>query len=208
MKNSPEKLLNFFHRLEKLKYTLRHSWLSDGRRESVAEHTWRSAFMAMLMCEEIPDVNKSRVIEMLIVHDLGEISEGDIPAFLKDEEKREQVDRVEEKAIDELTREIHPQTRTYIRSLCEEYKKGSTVEAKIAKAIDKMEALLQHNEADISTWIDLEYSYNLTYGQKECRYNDYLKECIKLINNETKAKVQDAKDNKRKWQPHSMNKNS
>ena len=99
MRNFPENLLNFFHRLEKLKYTLRHSWLSDGRRESVAEHTWRSTLMAMLICEEIPDVNKSRIIEMLIVHDLGEVSEGDIPAFLKDKEKRERQIRLRRRRL-------------------------------------------------------------------------------------------------------------
>ena len=43
-----EKTLAFLPLAERLKRELRHSWLSDGRRESVAEHTWFIALMALL----------------------------------------------------------------------------------------------------------------------------------------------------------------
>lgn len=68
---------------EKLKCSTRHSDTSSGRRESVAEHSWRLALMAMLLEDEFSDVNISKVIKMCLIHDLGEAFTGDIAAFDK-----------------------------------------------------------------------------------------------------------------------------
>ena len=51
-----------------------------------------------------------------------------------------------------------------------EMEEQRTLEAKIFKALDKMEALISHNEADISTWLPLEYELNLTYGRRRCSF--------------------------------------
>lgn len=75
--------LNLMHTVEKLKCTLRHSWTSTGRRESVAEHTWRLALMAYFIKDEFPEANAEKVILMCLCHDLGETFTGDIPAFQK-----------------------------------------------------------------------------------------------------------------------------
>ena len=45
----PKEFLAFLARLEKLKCNTRHSWTSSGRHESVAEHSWRLAMLAMLV---------------------------------------------------------------------------------------------------------------------------------------------------------------
>ena len=67
---------------EGLKKELRHSWLSDGRRESVAEHTWRVALMAMALESSLPQkVNSEKLLKMIIIHDLVEAYATDIPAF-------------------------------------------------------------------------------------------------------------------------------
>ncbi len=67
---------------EKLKMELRHSWLSNGRRESVAEHTWRLALMAMAIEPYLPNqVNSEKLLKMIIIHDLVEAYAKDIPAF-------------------------------------------------------------------------------------------------------------------------------
>ncbi len=49
-------------------------------------------------------------------------------------------------------------------------KERKTTEAKLYKALDKMEVVIQHNEADISTWLPLEYDLQLTYGEKETAF--------------------------------------
>ena len=58
--------LNLMHTVEKLKCTLRHSWTSTGRRESVAEHTWRLALMAYFIKDEFPEANAEKVILMCL----------------------------------------------------------------------------------------------------------------------------------------------
>ncbi len=65
-------LLDFLRRCERLKSTLRSGYTADGRQESVADHTWRLCLMAMLFAERFPDIDTLRLVQMLVVHDLGE----------------------------------------------------------------------------------------------------------------------------------------
>ena len=67
-----------------------------------------------------------------------------------------------------------------------------TLEAKIYKALDKLEALIQHNEADLSTWIPLEYDLQMTYGNKECSFSD-MKELRDTVREDSKKKVRQEK---------------
>ena len=53
----PNKLLDILHTAERLKDTLRHCDTSKGRRESVAEHSWRLALMAFFLRDEFPDTD-------------------------------------------------------------------------------------------------------------------------------------------------------
>ena len=76
-------LLDFMNLAEKLKCRLRHSWTSDGRQESVAEHTFRLCMFAWLVRDEIEGVDMDRVMQLCLFHDIGEAVTGDIPAFEK-----------------------------------------------------------------------------------------------------------------------------
>ncbi len=87
-----EKILNilkFLNEVEKLKSVTRHSWTSSGRQESVPEHSWRMAVFALALEKEFPEINIQRVIELAVVHDFGEIYEGDTPAFKENPNKLE-----------------------------------------------------------------------------------------------------------------------
>ena len=57
----PKEFLAFLARLEKLKCNTRHSWTSSGRHESVAEHSWRLAMLAMLLRERFPELRLSLI---------------------------------------------------------------------------------------------------------------------------------------------------
>lgn len=70
-----------------------------------------------------------------------------------------------------------------------------TLESKIYKALDKMEAIMQHNEADISTWLPLEYELNLSYGSDEVKFSPYMENLKKEINNDSLLKIRNAKQN-------------
>ena len=80
---NPGKLLKILNVAEKLKCNTRHCYTSSGRHESVAEHCWRTALMAMLLESEFPQADMNKVIKMILIHDLGEAFTGDIPCFNK-----------------------------------------------------------------------------------------------------------------------------
>ena len=80
--------LEILHVAEKLKDTPRHCTTSKGRTESVAEHSWRISLMAMLLRHEFPEVNIDKVVDMCLIHDLGECFTGDIPTFVKTDADR------------------------------------------------------------------------------------------------------------------------
>lgn len=170
--------IEFLNKIEKLKCNTRHSWTSSGRQESVAEHSWRLAVMAMLCADEYPSLNINKVIKMCLIHDFGEAITGDIPAFLKtqtDEDK-------EDEAITSLFTLLPADISSEFVLLFEEMKQLKTPEAKLFKSLDNMEALISHNEANISTWLPIEYEENLTYGQKNAEWSEWtlkLKETIK-----------------------------
>ena len=146
MKEKALKLLDFLRATEPLKYVTRHSWCSNGRQESVAEHSWRMAFIAFLLEDEFSKLDMKKAIEMCLIHDFGEI-DGDIPAFKKTEDD----DSHEIVQLKKLTQNLPPGLRSKIISLHNEFNSCETPEAKLANALDKLEAVIQHNDADIST---------------------------------------------------------
>ena len=81
----PENLLELLHTAGKLKDTTRHCYTPGGRHESVAEHSWRLALMAFWLRDEFPELDMNRVVQMCLIHDLGEAFTGDIPVFNKTE---------------------------------------------------------------------------------------------------------------------------
>ena len=60
----PKEFLAFLARLEKLKCNTRHSWTSSGRHESVAEHSWRLAMLALLLRDALPEVDMAEEEEI------------------------------------------------------------------------------------------------------------------------------------------------
>ena len=184
MEEKAKKILEFLSLIEPLKSVTRHSWCSDGRHESVAEHAWRMAVMAVLIQDEFPDVDIKKVLEMCLLHDLGEIN-GDIPAFKKGLED----DNSEFEDLKNLVRGLPVWLEEKIISLQKEFDACVTPEAKLANALDKLEALIQHNDADISTWNDIEYELNLTYGHDQTNYHPFLKNLRKLVKQKTINKI-------------------
>lgn len=175
---------------EKLKNNTRHSWTSSNRHESVAEHSWRLSLMAYLVKDEFPDVDINKVILMCICHDLGEAITGDIPAF----NKTKSDEFIEDREVKQLLGDLPEPYKKELIMLFLEMHEQKTVESKIYKALDKMETLIQHNEADISTWLPLEHELNLIYGEKEVEFSKYMKELKQKINEDTVNKIKDSKE--------------
>jgi putative hydrolase of HD superfamily len=156
-------VLDFLRAAEALKITPRSGWTSAGERESVAEHTWRLCLMALVLAPEFPEVDFARLVRICIVHDLGEAIGGDIPA-------PEQAALAAGKAADErrdlmtLLAPLPAARRDEIAALWDEYEAAATPEAQLAKALDKLETILQHTQGKNPP--DFDYRFNLGYGRK------------------------------------------
>ena len=181
----PAQLLKILRVAEKLKCNTRHCVTSTGRPESVAEHSWRLALMAMLLTGEFPELDLNRVIRMCLIHDLGEAFTGDIPTFVKTDADSRREDDLFDRWIQTLPADV----RGEWESLLEEMNAQKTGESKLYKALDRLEAVIQHNESDIDTWLPLEYSLQLTYGAENVRFSPYLRELKQEIDQWTREKI-------------------
>lgn len=185
----PEEFLQVLHMAEQLKQTPRHCWTSDGSRETVAAHSWRTALAAWFLQDVFPEVEISRVIVMCLIHDLGETFTGDIPAF----EKTAADGQKEERCLLAWVDGLPSPYDGYLRDLYREMEAQETAEAKLYRALDKLEALVQHNESDTATWLPLEYQLNRTYGNEQVAWSPYLQQLRQLLLAETEQKIAEAK---------------
>jgi 5'-deoxynucleotidase YfbR-like HD superfamily hydrolase len=161
-------LLDFLRAAERLKTVTRSGYTSAGERESVAEHTWRLSLMALLLAPEFPEVDFARLVKICLVHDLGEAIGGDVPA--PEQARRRAAGASSGKAADErrdlvtLLQTLPPSLREEITALWDEYEAAESPEAKLAKALDKLETILQHTQGRNPP--DFDYRFNLGYGRE------------------------------------------
>lgn len=185
----PKALIDFLGVLERLKCNTRHSWTSTGRHETVAAHAWRLSMLAWLVRGQVQDVDHDRVLLMCLVHDFGEAVTGDIPAF----EKTSADESDEQAAVLSMLQALPADACTQLTALFEEIFALQTREARLFNALDKLEAVLQHNEAPISTWLALEYDLQKTYGVQEASEFPYIDALRRQILRDTEAKIQSEK---------------
>jgi putative hydrolases of HD superfamily len=154
--------LAFLHAAENLKNTLRSGRTSGGRPESTAEHTWRLCLMAMVFAPAFPEADIGRLLRICIVHDLGEAINGDIPAPQQGADGT----KADAERADLLTllEPLPEPARGEILALWDEYNAARTLEARLAKAFDKLETIQQHNQGKNPPGFD--YAFNLDYGQR------------------------------------------
>ena len=185
----PRELLDILAIAERLKDVTRHCYSSKGRHESVAEHCWMMTLMAFLLKEEFPEADMEKVIHMCLIHDLGEAFTGDIPVFDKTDADEER----EEALLYSWVRSLPEEKSREMMALYEEMDARQTLEAKIYKAMDNLEAVIQHNFSPVSTWIPREYELNQTYGWERVQFSDYLLELRREILKDTVRIIEDTK---------------
>lgn len=185
----PRELLDILHVAERLKNATRHSYTSERRHESVAEHSWRIALMAYLLRDAFPQADMDKVTRMCLIHDLGEAFTGDIPAF----DKTKADEQTEEALLDRWVSSLPKPVGDDMRALYDEMNARQTLEAKIYKALDSLEAVIQHNEGPLDTWIELEYELNLTYGNDKVAFSDVLTRLREAIRQDTIDKIKQEK---------------
>lgn len=181
----PREYLDILHVAEKLKDTPRHCTTSNRRIESVAEHSWRVSLMAFLLRSEFPELDLDKVTRMCLIHDLGECFTGDIPTFLKTEGDRAMEDSLLVRWVGTLPEELSRE----MRALYREMDAQQTGEAKLYKALDKLEALIQHNESPLDTWAENEFELNKRYAFDAAAFSDWLTALRREILTDTLEKI-------------------
>jgi putative hydrolase of HD superfamily len=175
--------LDFLRQAEKLKDVLRSSHTSGGRPESTAEHTWRLCLWVVVFSDRLGKIDLTKLLKICIVHDLGEALTGDIPAVSQGTGKTSQ----ERADLDALTKPLPRTQREEILSLWEEYENASSPEAVLAKGLDKLETILQHNQGQNPA--DFDYAFNLTYGVKHTSVHPLLAEIRSILDDDTRARM-------------------
>ncbi|WP_276496744.1 HD domain-containing protein [Pontibacter litorisediminis] len=193
MKEQLKNVLEVLNLSEKLKYELRHSWLSNGRQESVAEHTWRMALMVVLLEPYLDnEIDVARTLKMVIVHDLVEAEAGDIPAFEVNTIALKELKRQKElKAIENLRQALGNGLGQHVYELWHEFEDKLTYEARVANALDKLEVQIQHNHADINTWLEIEQEFVFLMG-RHTEFDSCLQQLKELIEAQAVEKMEAA----------------
>ena len=141
--------------------------------------------MAYWVSDEFPEADLEKLMKMCLIHDLGEAFTGDIPTFNKTEADEQK----ESSLLGEWVAGLPQPFADEMRALYQEMEERETLEARIYKALDNLEALIQHNESDISTWIPLEYYQQMTYGNDKVQFSEYLTKLRDEVRNDSKKKI-------------------
>jgi putative hydrolase of HD superfamily len=143
--------------------------------------------MALLVADEFPGVDINKVVKMCLIHDFGEAITGDIPSFYKTQQDKD----IEESAVLGLLQRLPTGIADEFAGLFTEMDEMKTAEAKLFKALDKMEAIASHNESPLDTWLELEYTENLTYGAQEVAHSEYLTTLKEELYRDSVQKIED-----------------
>ncbi len=137
--------------------------------------------MVIILAEKLDqEIDVLKALKLSVVHDLSEAYVWDMPSFLSE---RKDHALKEQEAMESLKSRYNNSTIDEIYDLWMEYENQTSIESKFIKALDKMEAAIQHNEWDLSTWTEPEYDIILNWASPYCKYDNFLKdfnECVRL----------------------------
>ena len=146
--------------------------------------------MAIVLSQEIDaKIDVAHVLEMTIVHDLGEVYLGDYQVYGDGNPAPKNKHELEEEALKKLIKLLPSSSSERIYSLWMEFEEKKTLEAKFATALDKLEVIVQHNEADLSTYLEGEGEFNLTYADDKVSFDKVMSDFREILREETKKKI-------------------
>ena len=147
-----EQQIAFIVEIDRLKTVIRQNYLADGsRRENTAEHSWHVTLMAMILSEHAAEpVDRARVLELLLVHDLVEIDAGDTFAY---DSVGEQSKAAREQAAAERIFGLLPAAQDErLRAACDEYESSVTPEARFALSLDRLMPMIHNSLTEGRAW--------------------------------------------------------
>lgn len=162
-----ERQLHFIVEIDKLKAILRKTCLFDSvRHENDAEHSWHLAMMAIVLAEHANEaVDVSKVIKMLLIHDIVEIDAGD--TFLFDTTKSHDNTEEELKAAKRIFGILPKAQADELIDLWLEFEHAESAEAKFAKAIDRLAPMMQNASNGGGTWKEFDVPKETVIDKKK-----------------------------------------
>ena len=148
-----DRQLRFLAEAQQLNRVLRRTVVGDDapRRENTAEHSWHVALMALVLAEHAAEeVDLSRLVAMLLVHDVVEVDAGD--TFVYDAAAKQDQEERERAAADRLFALLPEPTAGQLRALWDEFEAGMSPEAGFAKALDRFQPVLMNWSGDGAGW--------------------------------------------------------
>lgn len=147
--------MRFVDEIGALRSVLRQTVLAGpglDRPENSAEHSWHLAMMAIVLAEHAPPgTDIGRVTGMVLVHDLVEIDAGDLFLYA-DQERQRQQEIAEQAAADRIFAILPADQAAVLRRLWDEFSERLTPEAKFARALDRLQPMLENLRAGGGTW--------------------------------------------------------
>ena len=173
-------MIRLFLEVGNLKRLPRMGWLLRGvpNPESVADHSFRVAFITLLLADELKrrsiDIDVEKALKIALLHDLGESKITDLPL-----EAQRYIDKkkAEKKAVMELLLEVGNKSLEYFK-LFEEYEEESSLEGRLVKFADKLEMVLQAYEYEKAGFSNLEEFWFALEYLKRSEFYKYFRELI------------------------------
>ena len=162
MQNKVEQIFDFMRVLDKVCLVKRATLLSDGTVETDSSHTFKLAFMVMLIYPYLKHkYDYAHLFELALAHDIAEAETGDYPKALQraHPEIKQKKDVEEKAAIARYSSLLDEPMGGKIQALYDEYEAKETPEAKLVSALDKVDANMQANfyhDGDIRYWTEYE----------------------------------------------------
>ncbi len=181
-----DKLLEFFEEIERLKRTPRSGWSYYGitTPESVAEHTFMVAILTLifgrLLEKEGEKLDLDKAIRMALIHELGETKIGDLHLKAR-EYLKECVADAEWKAVLDTAALLPSSLSSEITELYKEFEAGTTPEAKLVRALDKVELLIQAYTYTKSGYKNLDKIWKGSANRKFFNYFELINKFIELL---------------------------
>ena len=157
----------FIKEIDKIKYILRKTKLINSDRcENDAEHSWHLAMMTIVLANHADrPIDVLKVVKMVLIHDIVEIDAGDV--FIYSTTQNHSNTENELRAAKRIFGLLPQQQADELIALWLEFEAGETNEAKFAKAMDRLEPLLQNSSNNGGTWREFDVDYQQVYDKKK-----------------------------------------
>jgi len=156
--NDLSRRIDFLREIDRLKSVIRQSPLLDqSRKENSAEHSWHLAMYALILADYAAGpIDITRVMTMLMIHDIVEVDAGDTPIHGVSNGNQA---ALEQKAAERIFGLLPENQNSALSGIWREFEAGLSADAQFAKALDRFQPLLVNIFTHGGTWSESRVEY-------------------------------------------------